>query len=198
MNACLIRFTAMVLGAEILFTGCANVADVVTETISKTVDPSDTKARERGEASETLVLILSEHLATERQRQVAEERARRAYQALRANENLSDHQRIPFRRTRYIAVNTERDWYSQGAASVMIYDTQKHLLRDTVSDLSQTPRPGSILEIPKAYLDTETGRDPINVTIRVHDSREPAIDPLRSDSVLYLEDGELPSTHATQ
>jgi hypothetical protein len=191
MNYRLTQFIAAVLGTGILLTGCANLADVLTETISKTIDPSDTKARERGEASEQIVLILSTHLATEQERRTAEERALRADHALRANQSLLSRQRHPFRRTRYIAVNADSEGNSQGGTSVMFYDSQKHVLLSNVSELSQTPKAGSILEVPKNYFNGEVARDPINVSVRVRDVREPVVDPQRNDSVLYLPEGEI-------
>src|SRR5580693_2064462 len=83
----------------------------------------------------TAVRIISTHQATQRQRQVAEKNAFRAYRA------FGQLERDPV-----ITVDTKRDENSKGAKSVMNYDTQtKAIIGNTVSDLSVRPEPGAEL-----------------------------------------------------
>jgi pyruvoyl-dependent arginine decarboxylase (PvlArgDC) len=95
-----------------------------------------------GAAVATVTYVIAKHQATERQRQIAEERARRAY-AQMSTERKSE---LKARKTRYIAVDTERDEHSspQAKKSVMIWDTQsQEVVGNDVYDLKSSPAVGS-------------------------------------------------------
>ena len=83
-----------------------------------------------------ITYAIAKHEATERQRQVAEENARRAYARHRAA--------LRKRRVRYIAVRTTRSKDSKGSASCMVWDTQsEQVVGNTVYDCKNTPQTGS-------------------------------------------------------
>jgi hypothetical protein len=83
--------------------------------------------------------VIAKHQATERQRRIAEERARLAY------ENASVQRKAQYRKSRYIAVDTVREKSSTGAKSVMIYDTQtQQVVGNNVYDVKQSPKEGSV------------------------------------------------------
>ncbi len=107
--------------------------------------------------------IIAKHQATERQRQVAERRARAAYQRMMADRAADDAReaRSTSRRStasskpkarakkkapRYIAVDTEKDQRTSPKAkkSVMIWDTQsQEIVGNNVYDVESTPAVGS-------------------------------------------------------
>ncbi len=66
--------------------------------------------------------IIAKHQATERQHRIAEERAQRAYARMTAERKA----KMKARKTRYIAVDTEKNEQTSPEAkkSVMIWDTQ--------------------------------------------------------------------------
>src|SRR5271165_6012363 len=81
----------------------------------------------------------SQHKATERQRRIAEERARLAYQ------NAPPPRKAQYRKSRYLAVDTVREKEASGAKSVMIYDTQTdQVVGNDVYDVKQSPKEGTI------------------------------------------------------
>jgi hypothetical protein len=85
------------------------------------------------------VYVLAKHQATERQRRVAEERARLAYQ------QMSAQRQATVKKRRYIAVPTVRDSNSKGAQSVMVYDTQtQQIVGNDVYDVKQSPKVGTV------------------------------------------------------
>ncbi|HEY2342551.1 MAG TPA: hypothetical protein VGH90_05965 [Chthoniobacteraceae bacterium] len=104
--------------------------------------------------------VIAKHQASERQRRVAEERARIAYARLKARQEA--HQRevaknnqsagsrstagTPAKLPRYIAVDTEKDEHTapQAKKSVMIWDTESHqVVGNNVYDVSNPPAVGS-------------------------------------------------------
>ena len=83
-----------------------------------------------------ITYAVAKHEATERQRQVAEENARREYARHRAE--------LRRRKVRYIAVRTARTPQSQGKTSCMVWDTQsEQVVGNTVYDTKETPKTGS-------------------------------------------------------
>ena len=83
-----------------------------------------------------ITYAIAKHEATERQREVAAENARRAYARHKTE--------LRKRRVRYIAVKTTRTKDSQGQASCMVWDTQsEQVVGNTVYDCKDTPAPGS-------------------------------------------------------
>lgn len=86
--------------------------------------------------------VIAQHQATERQRRIAEERAQRAYAQMSAERKSQ----MKARKTRYIAVDTEKnDQTSAGAKeSVMIWDTQsQQVVGNNVYDVKSPPPVGS-------------------------------------------------------
>ena len=83
-----------------------------------------------------ITYAIAKHQANERQREVAEANARRAYAAHQA-ELRRNH-------VRYIAVRTSRTDASQGQASCMVWDTQDQtLVGNNVYDCKTKPASGS-------------------------------------------------------
>ena len=82
--------------------------------------------------------IIAKHEASERQKRIAEMRARRVYEARKAK--LAAH------KTRYIAVDTEKDEKTSASAkkSVMIWDTQsQEVVSNEVYDVKSPPAVGT-------------------------------------------------------
>jgi hypothetical protein len=98
--------------------------------------------------------IIAKHQATERQRKIAEQRAR-LYLAQRAEAekkaaqvaaaSSSSKKKQQPQKSRYIAVATEKENFNTGQAAVMIYDTQtSSIVGNNVYDLKSKPKEGSI------------------------------------------------------
>ena len=88
-----------------------------------------------------VVYIIERHEASERQKQIAEERARRAY----ANMSAKRKAQLKAKKVRYIAVDTEKDAKTsqQAKKSVMVWDTDKHqIANDNVYDIQKSPPVG--------------------------------------------------------
>lgn len=87
--------------------------------------------------------IISKEQATERQRKIAEQRAR-LYMArqekLQASQQTSAQKA---KKPRYIAVQTEKTDKTQGKAAVMVFDTQTNeVVGNNVYDMKSTPQVG--------------------------------------------------------
>jgi hypothetical protein len=79
--------------------------------------------------------VIAVHEATERQRRVAEEQVRLAYQ------QMPSERRTEVRTRRYIAVATVREQNSTGAKSLMIYDTKtEQVVGNNVYDVDVEPK----------------------------------------------------------
>lgn len=155
MNALLIKSSAAVLVAGLLLTGCENMspaangalygagAGALAGGIARAAGASSSQAVAIGLATGAVVgvtaYVIAKHKATERQRQIAEERARLAYHS------APPTRQAQYRKSRYIAVDTVREKDSSGAKSVMIYDTQtQQVVGNDVYDVKQTPKEGTI------------------------------------------------------
>src|SRR5205823_3514821 len=128
------RSTSAVLVASVLLTGCENMSPTTAGVLSglaggalvggvaKAAGASNTTAVAAGMAAGAaigaVVYVVAKHQATERQRRVAEERARLAY------ERMSAERKTRVRQRRYIAVPTVREPNATGQQSVMVFDTQ--------------------------------------------------------------------------
>ena len=91
-----------------------------------------------GAAIAAVTYIIAKHQATERQHRIAEERAQRAYAERKSQ--------LEARKTRYIAVDTEKDEHTSPGAkkSVMIWDTQsQEVVGNNVYDVKSPPPVGS-------------------------------------------------------
>lgn len=86
--------------------------------------------------------IISKQQATERQRKIAEQRAR-LYMARREQQLASQPAAKKHKPARFIAVQTEKTEKSQGKASVMVFDTQTNeVVGNNVYDLKSAPQVG--------------------------------------------------------
>ena len=86
--------------------------------------------------------IVAKHQATERQRRVAEQRARVYYGRM----SVAKKQTLKKKRVRYIAVDTEKNQETSPRAkkAVMIWDTQSEsIVGNSVYDVEKTPAVGS-------------------------------------------------------
>ena len=86
--------------------------------------------------------VIAKHQATERQRRIAEERARVYYAHLAAEKKVA----LKKKKVRYIAVDTEKNDQTSPKAqkSVMIWDTQSEaVVGNYVYDVESTPSVGS-------------------------------------------------------
>lgn len=82
-----------------------------------------------------ITYAIAKHEANERQRQIAEANARRAYAKHQAE--------LRRRKVRYIAVKTTRTKESKGKASCMVWDTHnQELVGNTVYDCDKQPSRG--------------------------------------------------------
>jgi hypothetical protein len=87
----------------------------------------------------TVITIVAIHRATERQRQAAREQARFAQQL------IEQHGTRGVKRSRYIAVATLREPESEGAKSLMIFDTQTdQVVGNRVYDVKTEPKTGQV------------------------------------------------------
>ena len=152
MNAHLTRLSALSVSATLLFTGCQGMtpgesagaigvgsgiaAGVIGAAAGLRPGQAAALGAGVGLLAAGITYAVAEHQANERQRQVAEANARRAYQAHR--------EEIQRRRVRYIAVNAPRTPESQGQASCMVWDTRsEQLVGNTVYDCKTRPAVGS-------------------------------------------------------
>jgi hypothetical protein len=155
MNGSLIKTVAMLLVLGLAVTGCENmspettgvVAGVLAGTaaggIAKAAGASNSTAVAvglgTGAAVGVMAYVIAKHEATERQRRIAEERARLAYQ------KMSAERRTEVKKHRYIAVATSREKNSTGAKSVMVYDTQtEQVVGNNVYDVKSPPKDGQV------------------------------------------------------
>ena len=93
-----------------------------------------------------VIYAIAKHEASERQRQVAEMRARQSYARMSAQRKAN----MKAKKVRYIAVDTERGAKSSPKAkkTVMIYDTQTQKVATNVAyDVEKTPSVGETAKI---------------------------------------------------
>jgi hypothetical protein len=155
MKSSLIKSTSALLVAGLMLTGCENMSPETTGVLSgiiggvaaggiaKAAGASNAQAAAIGLAAGAVVgataYVIAKHAATERQRRVAEERARLAYR------DASAQRKAAMRKRRYIAVDTVRESNSSGAKSVMIYDVQNNtVVGNNVYDTKQSPKQGTV------------------------------------------------------
>jgi hypothetical protein len=94
----------------------------------------------------TVVYFIAKHEATERQRQIAEQRARQSYARMSPKRKAGLKQK----KVRYIAVDTEKSAKSSPKAkkTVMIYDTQtQRIASNSAYDVEKAPSVGSTAKI---------------------------------------------------
>ncbi|MBV9488205.1 MAG: hypothetical protein JO069_00580 [Verrucomicrobia bacterium] len=155
MTSIFLRSTCAVLAASVLLTGCEDMSPTTAGVLSglaggalaggiaKAAGASNSTAIAAGMAAGAAigaaVYIIAKHQATERQRRVAEERARLAY------ERMSAERKARVRKRRYIAVSTVRESNAVGQKSVMVFDTQnQQVVGNNVYDVKNAPRDGQV------------------------------------------------------
>ena len=92
------------------------------------------------------IYFIARYEATERQREVAEMRARRSYERMPAGRKAE----MKKKKVRYIAVDTEKGQKTSPKAkkTVMIYDTQSgRVASNTAYDVEKSPQVGSTTKI---------------------------------------------------
>jgi hypothetical protein len=92
------------------------------------------------------IYFIARYEASERQREVAEMRARRSYAHMSAQRKAG----MKSRKVRYIAVDTEKGQKTSPKAkkTVMIYDTEtQKIASNTAYDVEKSPAPGSTTKI---------------------------------------------------
>lgn len=92
------------------------------------------------------IYFIARYEATERQRQVAEQRGRQSYARMPEKRKAS----MKARKVRYIAVDTEKGQKTSPKAkkTVMIYDTETQKVATNVAyDVEKAPAPGSTAKI---------------------------------------------------
>jgi hypothetical protein len=154
MKIPMLKTSSVVVAASMLATGCAELtpgenaavfglgSGAAAGGIASAAGASSGEAAAIGVATGAVVAatayIISKHQATERQRRIAEERAARAY--------AQHKSKMKARKTRYIAVDTEKDEHTAAGAkkSVMIWDTQsQEVVGNNVYDVKSPPAVGS-------------------------------------------------------
>ncbi len=86
--------------------------------------------------------IISKQQATERQRKIAEQRAK-LYMARLEKQQQEQAAAKKAKKPRYIAVQTEKTEKTQGKAAVMVFDTQSNeIVGNSVYDMKSTPQVG--------------------------------------------------------
>lgn len=152
MNSKTLRFTALSVSTALFFGGCNGLTPgesgaavgVGTGILAGAIGsaaglrPGEAAALGAGVGALAGVITYSiaKHQADERQRQVAEQNARRAYAAHQAE--------LRRKKVRYIAVRTSRNKESSGSTSCMVWDTQnEQLVGNTVYDTKTPPPKGS-------------------------------------------------------
>jgi hypothetical protein len=155
MKICLTTTTCVTLVASFAVTGCEDMSPQTTGVlagvtsgalaggIAKAAGANSATAVAvglgTGAAVGALAYVIAKHEATERQRRIAEERARLAY------ERMSAERKAQVRQQRYIAVSTVREQNDKGASSVMIYDTQsQQIISNQVYDVKNPPKDGQV------------------------------------------------------
>src|SRR5439155_20589473 len=95
-----------------------------------------------------VVYIIEKHEASERQKRIADERARRAY----ANMSPKRKAALKAKKVRYIAVDTEKNDKTspQAKKSVMVWDTEKQeVAGNHVYDVKKSPTVGETAKFDK-------------------------------------------------
>ena len=158
MNPGTLRSTALLTAASLAFSGCANMtpgenaavfgsgAGILAGSLARHAGLSTGESIAVGAAAGAVVAmtayIIAKHQATERQRRIAEQRARVYYGRLSPAKKTALKQK----RVRYIAVDTEKNEKTSPKAkkAVMIYDTQSNeIVGNNVYDVQTPPPVGS-------------------------------------------------------
>lgn len=158
MKAITVRLTAATTAATLLFSGCEGmtsgesaasvgaVTGIAAGLLGSAAGMDSGSAAALGAGvgllAAGITYAVAEHQANERQRAIAEANARRAYARMSAQKKAAVR-----KRSRYIAVRTERSKESKGSASCMVYDTERgQVVNNTVYDVKSTPKTDSTVK----------------------------------------------------
>jgi hypothetical protein len=137
MKLSLTTSACLLLIASIGFTSCENMSPETTGGANNATAAAIGLGT--GAAVGAIAYVIAKHEATERQRRIAEERARLAY------ERMSAERKARVQKRRYIAVSTVQEKNDKGAKSVMIYDTEsKQVVGNSVYDVKTAPKDGEV------------------------------------------------------
>jgi hypothetical protein len=158
MKRATLRSTAAVAAATLLTASCENLSPGENAAVFGSLGGAAAGAIARGaglSSAESLATgaavgaviaattyIIAKHQATERQRRIAEQRARIYYGRLSQEKKMA----LKKKKVRYIAVDTERDKHTSAKAkkAVMIWDTQsQEMVGNSVYDVESTPNVGT-------------------------------------------------------
>ena len=163
-----------VLAGSLLMAGCADVSEgeggiagsAMTQAVGMNTGESFATGASTGAVINATTFVIAKHQATERQRRIAEERARTAYQKMVAENrrreaaaaevskpqtsgkkpSVAKRPPKPAKLPRFIAVDTVKDERTAPKAkkSVMLWDTQaERVVGNDVYDISTSPPVGS-------------------------------------------------------
>lgn len=158
MNSRTTPIVALATSIAIFATGCENMtpgenaavfgsgAGILAGGIARAAGASTGQSIAIGAATGAVVAmttyIIAKHQASERQRRIAEQRARVYYGRLSPAKKVA----LKKKKVRYIAVDTEKDEHTSPKAkkAVMIWDTQSESIAgNNVYDVQSTPSVGS-------------------------------------------------------
>jgi hypothetical protein len=153
-----LKIVALTTSISLLVTACENMtpgenaavfgtsAGLLAGGIARAAGASTGESLAIGAATGAVVAItayvIAKHQATERQRRIAEERARVYYAHLAPERKVA----LKKKKVRYIAVDTEKNEQTspKAAKSVMIWDTQSEtVVGNNVYDVQSAPSVGS-------------------------------------------------------
>lgn len=171
MNANTVRFSSLAAAIAVFASGCASLtpgenaavfgttSGAVATGIASACGASPLTSLAIGVGTGAVVAatvyVVAKHQATERQRRVAEERARLYYSRIAAEKKAE----MKKKKVRYIAVDTVKDKDSSptAAKSVMIWDTQsEEVVGNNVYDVKTAPQVGSTAKF-ETYAATYVG-----------------------------------------
>ena len=158
MKIPILKTSSLMAAASIFATGCADLTPLqnagvfgaaggvaaggIARASGASVGESVAIGAATGAVVAAVTYIIAKHQATERQHRIAEERAQLAYARMSAGRKS----KMKARKTRYIAVDTEKDQHTAAGAkkSVMIWDTQsQEVVGNNVYDVKSPPPVGS-------------------------------------------------------
>lgn len=162
MNTRTIKTTACTLTAGLFLTSCAELTPEANAVvfgglsglgagaIANNLGASGRESTIIGVATGTVVAatvyIIAKRKASERQRLVAEQRARESAARMEAKRKRDVAAgKTKKSKSRYIAVDTVKDDKSTGAKSVMIFDTKsQEIVGNNIYDVKEAPAKGSV------------------------------------------------------
>ena len=157
MKIPMLKTSSLMAAASLLATGCAEMTPLenagvfgaasgaaaggIARASGASVGESVAIGAATGAVVAAVTYVIAKHQATERQHRIAEERAQRAYAEMSAKKK----EQMKARKTRYIAVDTEKSEQTPEAKkSVMIWDTQsQEVVGNNVYDVKSPPPVGS-------------------------------------------------------